>query len=592
MSSSASISGTPSEAVVSVPTEREMTIRAVVVSAIVAAFIGASYPYVVLKLGFGPNISVVSAFFGYLMVGFIGIITKSRGTRYESNIVQTAGTAAGQSAFMCILLAAFDMLNQKAELGFSIHLSWIQTSLWLTVAGGLGVLLAVPFRKHYIDEEDLVYADGTAAGVTLMILDQDKVQAGKRSTMLGAGLVLSLLFAWFRDGMVKYVPKLSFEEFWYWSDRAKAMNMGMDWSLLSFGSGLLVGMRISLSMAIGMVISWVILPSYLMDSGYIHDETFKDTLRWVMWPATGMMVAGGFTSLILKWKLIVKTFARLKADSVGAESGDIPLKWVAIGSGVLTVVLALLQYFSLGMPLWMSVVAVLLSIPLMLVGLRVLGETNWAPISALANLMQAVFALVSPGNIAANMIASGMSGTVGVNGETLMQCYRSGKIVGSTNRYLTYIQFLGVPIGAVTLAFVYPILRDTYGIGGDSGLSSPISVKWAGFAELLMGGFDKLPKGCFTAMLIALIVGSLIALGEPRWGKYLPSPTGVGIGMLIPGSVMMPMVIGGFAQWVWQKIDAKHEDAYNTPFASGLIAGEAILAVVLPLLIVFGVMKP
>ena len=31
----------------------------------VAAFVGASFPYVVLKLGFGPTVSVVSAFLGY-----------------------------------------------------------------------------------------------------------------------------------------------------------------------------------------------------------------------------------------------------------------------------------------------------------------------------------------------------------------------------------------------------------------------------------------------------------------------------------------------------------------------------------------------
>ncbi len=51
---------------------------------------GASYPYIVLKLGFGPNVSVVAAFFGYLA---LGIVFKDY-NRWENNIVQTAGTAA------------------------------------------------------------------------------------------------------------------------------------------------------------------------------------------------------------------------------------------------------------------------------------------------------------------------------------------------------------------------------------------------------------------------------------------------------------------------------------------------------------------
>src|SRR5690242_14733163 len=45
---------------------RELTPRALIAAAVVAAIMGASYPYIVLKLGFGPNVSVVAAFFGYL----------------------------------------------------------------------------------------------------------------------------------------------------------------------------------------------------------------------------------------------------------------------------------------------------------------------------------------------------------------------------------------------------------------------------------------------------------------------------------------------------------------------------------------------
>ena len=64
----------------------------------------------------------------------------------------------------------------------------------------------------------------------------------------------------------------------------------------------------------------------------------------------------------------------------------------------MTVVICLVQYFSMGIPVWLSFIAILLSLPLMLVGLRVLGETNWGPISAMSNMMQAIFAFISPGN--------------------------------------------------------------------------------------------------------------------------------------------------------------------------------------------------
>src|SRR2546426_10666173 len=76
---------------------RELTFRAVATAMVVAAVIGSSYPYVVLKIGYGPNISVVSAFFGYIVLTVVGFVTGSRGTRWENNLVQTAGTAAGQA---------------------------------------------------------------------------------------------------------------------------------------------------------------------------------------------------------------------------------------------------------------------------------------------------------------------------------------------------------------------------------------------------------------------------------------------------------------------------------------------------------------
>ena len=75
---------------------REFTPRSVAVGLLVAVVVGASYPYVVLKFGIGPNIGVVSAFFGFLA---LGLFSKSY-NRWENNLVQTAGTSSGQLAFV------------------------------------------------------------------------------------------------------------------------------------------------------------------------------------------------------------------------------------------------------------------------------------------------------------------------------------------------------------------------------------------------------------------------------------------------------------------------------------------------------------
>jgi hypothetical protein len=135
-----------------------------------------------------------------------------------------------------------------------------------------------------------------------------------------------------------------------------------------------------------------------------------------------------------------------------------------------------------------------------------------------------VFAFLSPGNMMINMIGSGMSGTVASNGEMLMQDYKAGKIVGSQNRHLTILQLMAVPVGSIAVALVYPALKARYGIGGQ-GLTSPISVKWAGFAELLNQGFSQLPRGCFDAMLVAVALGIVItAWSRATAGSCLRRP--------------------------------------------------------------------
>src|SRR5215813_7429642 len=562
-----------------VPTGPELTLRSILVGLVVAAIIGSAYPYCVLKLGFGPNLSVVSAFFGF--IALVLILRAANTNACENNIVQTMGTSAGQTAFMAVLLAAFDMLDTKGVFNPPIHLGTAQIFFWLCSASLLGILLAVPMRRHYIDEENLTYADGLAARETIEVLHEGREKGA------GAGPVRALGVGSLASGLLMVLTSFLklFPDTWFLPGM-QPMNIGFNWSLLSFGSGLLVGFRICLAMAIGTAISWFILPGYLLAHGMIAEQTFPATLRWVMWPATGLMVAGGLTSLALKWHLIVKTFRGLKGSRM--TSNDFPIQWVVIGSLVMTVVICLVQYFSMGIPVWLSFIAVLLSLPLMLVGLRVLGETNWGPISAMSNMMQAIFAFISPGNVPVNMSSSGLTGTIAVTSEALMQDFKAGQLVRSNPRNLTIAQLIAAPVGSLACAIVYPILRNKFGIG-PQGLSAPISVKWAGFAELLTQGFKALPPGCLVGLVIGIAVGIVLTLLAEKWAEMVPSPSAIGIGMLIPASVLMTFIMGGVAQLIWTKSSPESEKAYRIPLASGLIAGEAILAVVLAILAASGV---
>jgi uncharacterized oligopeptide transporter (OPT) family protein len=574
---------------------RELSPRAILCGLFVAALMGASYPYVVLKLGFGPNVSVVAALLGYLVLGlgFTGLlrvvgVRHTPYNRWENNIVQTAGTAAAQTAFMCVLLAAFDMLAQSKDAAFQTILTPIQSFAWLTSAGLLGVLLAVPLRRHYIVDENLPFADGLAAGETILVCDSEGPTAARAALAMIAGILASgLLMTLTEDS---HVFRLFPSTLPLGTAVMGRMGFGMEWSLLAAGSGMIIGMRINISMLLGTLLAWVMAPYALSWAGLIkQDFTRTDVLFWVMWPATGMMVAGGLAALLMRWRVLAKTFKNLSAGTAGSD--EFPLLWVAAGALLSGTALIVVQFVMLGQAVWITAVAILLSAPLALVGLRVLGETNWGPISTLSNMMQGIFALLVPGNVMANMVASGTTGTIAIESEAIMQDYKAGDMVGSSPRYLTYMQLLATPVGAAAVSWMYPILRDQYGIG-EGGLSSPISRRWEGFARVLSKGFEALPPGALPALIIGSLLGVLLAVLEIRQKDktLIPSPTGLAIGMLVPASVIVTMVLGGLVGKLWTKASPRSSELYLIPTASGLIAGEALIAVIVPLLVLVGLL--
>lgn len=629
--------GAPDVAIPRPPELRgELDAPTIVVGMLVAAIMGASYPYMVLKLGFGPNVSVVAAFFGFLFLRLAAALKLGRYDRWQNNLAEAAGTSAAQTAFMCVLLGAFDILRHKRPDIFSMELTPLKSFLWLSAACSLGVLLAVPLRRHFIVDEQLPFVDGLATSETLVVMDPPKdasaeikrnALAAFRAVMWGVALsgvlmifrsdsrIMQELAGWvgLPEGWAPGTVLLQSIEHVVKDGRTQDvvhgvilanLGVGASYSLLSIGSGMIVGLRINVSMMLGGVLAWVVMPYFLIkhgvalhhvEDGGVSKLVFSDTptrneiLFWVMWPATGMLVVGGLTALALRWRIMIETFRSLRSAKIG--SSELPLSFIATGVVICSIALCAIQSVMLHMPVWMTLAAILLSVPLMLVGLRVLGETNWGPISALSNMMQGVFAALAPGNVAANMVASGTTGTVATSSEAIMQDYKCGEVIGTKPRNLTLMQLIAVPVGAAAVSWMYPALVSTYGIFDRvdehgktivAGLTSPISNKWSGFAEILKDGAHALPTSALYALVIFSILGALFTYLEtkPRIKNWVPSPTGVGIGILVPFSVVFTMFVGGIVGFIWERKQKKSADIYMVPLASGLIAGEAIIAVI------------
>lgn len=601
----------------------EITWQSVVGAFLVSTLISMAYPYIVLKLGMGPNVSVLAAFLGAIFLSIFA--TKTRGQNaVQNNIIQTAATSATSTAFMCVVAAAFGYLSMNESVNVKQVITPWQMFTWLSCSGTIGVLVAAMFRRYFMEDPKMIFADGVAAAETINVLDKGGQSKGKLGT-LGIGAVVGIVVAFFRDGLsiLKTIPF------------AMRFGIGFEWNVLSMGTGMLVGINVGLSMLLGTIVVWIfgpmvikmaglaivhanIAPQYLnqvnsliaagaanltdaqkvflsqhgtMASRYINNNHFPISMLWFMWPATAMMIFAAFTAVALKWRSIVGVFKGLSVtQQVGGVRQDISIKTIIVLGSLLTLMLAYIQYAHFNMPYWQTIVAVLCSFPLILAGVRVLGETNNGPVSLMANTLQAIFRIFSP-NIGHNLVAAGMSGDINSQGEGTMQVYKTGLLVGSTPRILTWVQFFSIPIGAAAVAIMYPILVNRYTLG--EGLTAPTGLKLSNMAVLMSKGVSAFPPGALKWSIIAAATGIIITLFKDikKW-TWLPSASGFGFALILPSTLNIAIATGAIIGWLWSK---SSPDSYKNHFvtvASGLIGGEALIAgLILPILFYFGIIK-
>jgi len=604
---------------------RAITWQSVAGAALISSLVAGAYPYIVLKLGFGPNASVVSAFLGAMFLNVTAYRTRGQ-NRFLNNVIQTAGTSAASTAFMCVVAAAFGYLDLNDTVEMHLKIEPWPMFLWLTCSGMIGVVFTVIFRRHILDDPRMVFASGVAAAETIEVLDSHPSEARHKMRALGLAALASAAVVWLREGL-SWLPTLYL---------SKPYRMGFEWSFLNIGSGLLVGLNVGLSMLLGTLVTGYIIGPWVIGSGIgdsivrgqiapeywdrcqalvalvkptrdqalfisqhcglmqnMHAQKyFPIVVFWVMWPATALMVTATFTTLFMKWRSIMEIFQDLHIER-GFREKDIPLRAVAVSAVCLTVLLAVIQHAFFQMSYLQTFVAVLASLPLMLIGMRVQGETNIGPVSAMANALQALFAVFWPTHISSNLIAAGIAGNITSQSEGMIQDYKTGRIVGSSPQILTYVQIATVPIGAAAVAIMYPILIEKYGLGGD-GLVAPTGLKIANMAVLLSKGVEALPDYALIATIIAAIAGVAVSvvreMSDRAWVGWIPSVTGFGFALILPGELNIPIALGGIAGFVWRRLHRQTYDRYAITVASGMIAGEAVLGgLLIPLLAAVGV---
>jgi uncharacterized oligopeptide transporter (OPT) family protein len=82
---------------------------------------------------------------------------------------------------------------------------------------------------------------------------------------------------------------------------------------------------------------------------------------------------------------------------------------------------------------------------------------------------------------------------------------------------------------------------------------------------------------------IGIVLAVLEELAPRKYRAFLPSPTGLGIAGIIPAFNSISMFLGAFGVWILKRRRPQVNDQYAVSVASGLIAGESLMGVVVML---------
>jgi uncharacterized oligopeptide transporter (OPT) family protein len=274
---------------------------------------------------------------------------------------------------------------------------------------------------------------------------------------------------------------------------------------------------------------------------------------------------------------------------------DCPGWWFPAGFVLLGPIVVILMTVLFQIPWWAGLVAVPLAVVMGFVAARVTGETDVTPTKALGPVTQMVYGIITPGNLSGNIMSANVTGGIGLHAADLLTTLKTGWLLGANPRVQFYAQLFGVLAGAAVVVPAFNLLIPDPTVLGTDAWPAPSCLVWAGVSKAFAGGIGGLAPLARTSMLAGLLLGVALAVMErmapARLKSWVPSPSGLGIAMVIPGSNAIAMFLGAFTALMLRRGTPEFARRYVVPVSSGLIAGESLMGVAVAMLIVSGVLS-
>jgi putative OPT family oligopeptide transporter len=594
---------------------KELTLRAVLLGALITTVFTAANVYLGLKVGLTFASSIPAA---VISMALLSAVKDS--SILENNIVQTVASAAGTLSAIIFVLPGLVIVGWWTGFPF-----W-QSFLICLSGGVLGVLFTIPLRRALVTTSDLPYPEGVAAAEVLKVGAGTRGETTDESGEAREGLVAVILGAVASAGLaIITATRVLAGTVTGFFRLGGGASSGYDvaFSLALLGVGHLVGLSVGMAMLFGIGISWLVAVPILTASQpaaagmtmAAHTlDVWRTQVRFIGAGAIG--VAALYTLARLAGPVLgglASTLRARVADTGDDLDRDISPPWIIGLTGACLVVAGWLAFtFARSTVLSPSTwTLTAISVPfVLLVGFLTAGVCGYmagligasnSPISGIGILAIVICAstlvLAVPPTAAnrtalvafALFVTAIVFATATISNDNL-QDLKTGQLVGASPMRQQIALIFGVAAGASVIPPVLNLLAKAYGFAGAANvgvvspnpLPAPQATLISALAQGVIGGnleWRMIGIGALIGVGLILLDALLGAVNRLR----IP-PLAVGLGIYLPMSATAAVVVGSvISAWYARRIrttrDPERSDRLGTLVASGLIVGESLWGV-------------
>ena len=591
----------------------ELTLRGVILGALITVIFTAANVYLGLKIGLTFATSIPAAVISMAVLRFF-----RSGTILENNIVQTIASAAGTLSAIIFVLPGLVIIGWWQ--GFPYWLS----ACTIALGGIMGVMYSVPLRRALVTGSDLPYPEGVAAAEVLKVGAGSREGAAENQRGLAAIAMSTIAAAGF--SILAKTRLIAEEAATFFKLGAGATSVSTSFSMALIGVGHLVGLSVGVAMFVGLLISWLGIVPYLTsplptgaDLAELVGTTFRLKARFIGAGTIG--VAAIWTLLKILGPIVSGIRSAMAAAKVrkAGDGGllelterDLP---IGIVGGTILASLApialLLWIFAQGGPIALNPVPIIaLTLAYILVAgiviasvcgymAGLIGASN-SPISGVGILavlgasliLAAIYGSGGDPSQSQALIAYALFTTAIIFGVATisndnLQDLKTGQLVGATPWKQQIALVLGVIFGALVIPPVLDLLGSAFGFAGAPGagpnaLPAPQAALISALAKGVLGGDLDWSLIGIGAGIGAVVVAIDEALG--RAGKLRLPPLAVGMGIYLPMALTLLIPVGAvighlYNRWALRQSHPEFAERMGVLMATGFIVGESLFGV-------------